>query len=157
MGSGSDSENEIRSTLKTGKDTEKMKEKISRHFAYDLIRSASETSWEPQELASLIMLVSNQLQFSHRRLLKCFTSTMTGVPAVIVIFIDNGHAFTPRELIDMFMTEAGSINGFISYVAEAMECNIFDLNLTEVLQEVSSAADQTDIPFSHKYTSLHSW
>ncbi len=132
--SDSDDENNTGSS----KEQKRIKNKICRHFAYGLITNAFEMRWEPHEVANLILLIVNQLSFNHEKLVKLLESTNSGTPAVLVILIDNGHEFTVRQLIALFMNQAGSIHKYISYVADALDVKLFDFKDDETLTAVCS-------------------
>jgi hypothetical protein len=118
------------------KEHKRLKNKICRHFAYDLITNAFEMGWEPHEVASLILLIVNKLDLNREKLMKLLESTSSGTPAVLIILIDNGHEFTVRQLIALFMNQAGSIHKYISYVADALDVKLFDFKDDETLTAV---------------------
>ncbi len=118
-----------------GKDKQKIK--INRHFAYDLIESAFDMEWEDHEVANLIILIAKQLNFDNSKLIKCLEKTSSGSPGIIAILVDNGYEFTAQQLISLFLVGAGSVDKFIAFIGDAMECKVFDLKNPETLSTVS--------------------
>ena len=115
---------------------DKKKNKIMRHFAYTLIESSS-LDWEDHEVANLIVLVANQLDFDQGRLLKCLQQTHCGSPGIMATLSDHGYEFSSKELLSLFFSGAGSISAFISNMGDAMESKVFDLSNDETVNTVS--------------------
>lgn len=111
--------------------------KICRHFSYAIISNAVELGWEEQEVANLIKLVANQLNFDESQLIRCLEKTCTGSPATISCLLDgSSYSFSVPQLVSVILSNARHTDHFISLMGEACECDLFDLSKLETIQKV---------------------
>ena len=112
--------------------------KICRHFSYSLITNAVESGWEDQEVANLIKLVAEQLDFDAAKLIRCLEQTTTGSPSILsTILEDSDYKFTIPQTVSVILCHAKSVDHFISLMGESLECGLFDLTYTETIDVVS--------------------
>src|SRR4051794_36849107 len=103
------------------KTVEKEKRKHLRHFGNDLITRAADMGWEDHEKANLIALIAAELEFRPSQMTKCLQKTNCARPAILAVLGDLGHAFTPEQLVSLFMTDARNVMKFISHVSTAID------------------------------------
>lgn len=112
--------------------------KICRHFSYSIISNAVEMGWEEQEVANLIKLVANQLNFDEAQLIRCLEKTGTGSPATISCLLDeSSYSFSVPQLVSVILSNARSTDHFITLMGEACECDLFDLSEPDTIAKVS--------------------
>ena len=92
--------------------------------------------WEDHEVANLLILIGQELDFKPARLIKTLEQTSSGSPGIIAILIDNGYEFTPRQLINLFMNQAQNIHKYFSYISAALECQLFNFSDPDTLTAV---------------------
>lgn len=111
--------------------------KICRHFAYSLISNAVEMGWEEQEIANLIKLVANQLDFNEAQLIRCLENTATGSPATISCLLEGSdYSFSTPQLVSVILSNARNTDHFIALMGEACECDLFDLSNADTVTKV---------------------
>jgi hypothetical protein len=113
--------------------------KICRHFSYTLILNAVAMGWEELEIANLIKLVANQLDFDEVKLIRCLEKTGTGSPATLSCLLDNSpYSLTVPQLVSVILCNARHVDHFITLMGEAFECDLFDLSTSDTIDVVRS-------------------
>lgn len=113
--------------------------KICRHFSYALIFNAVDMGWEEQEVAALIKLVANQLQFDEAKLIRCLEKTGTGSPGTLASLLENsGYTLSVAQLVSVILSNARNVDHFITLMGEAFECDLFDLIHPETIDVLYS-------------------
>ena len=111
--------------------------KICRHFAYSIITNAVEMGWEEQEVANLIKLVANQLDFDEAKIIRCLDKTSTGSPATLSCLLENsGYSFTVPQLVSVILSNARNVDHFTKLMGEAFEFDLFDLSNPDTIDVV---------------------
>jgi hypothetical protein len=120
----------------------KKNRKICRRFSYSLINSAVEMQWEEEEITKLINLIAVQLQFDSFRLQRCLETTKTGFPAVISSLLSEfNFELSAAQILNLLVNQASNLNQLISLMGEALEFDLFNLNIPETLDVVQYSID----------------
>ena len=127
--------------------------KICRHFSYSLINNAVDMGWEEEEIAGLIKLVANQLNFDEAKLIRCLEKTGTGSPNTIASLLENsGFSFSTAQLVSVILSNARNVDHFITLMGEACDCDLFKLTHPETIDTLYSfVGNNMDYRESQRY------
>ena len=109
----------------------KDEKKIIKKFCTRLLSRTDE--WEPQEKASLAILLQQELQLSQRQFLKLVSKSEICTPAVLACLGDHGIQFPPQNIIRVLCSR-GEMS--IAKVEEAFEQGLLSITVDEHLREV---------------------
>ncbi|KAJ1432667.1 hypothetical protein B484DRAFT_447688 [Ochromonadaceae sp. CCMP2298] len=118
--------------------------KACRHFAYRLICNAVEMGWGEIEVANLIKITANQLDLTEQKLIHLLDKTSTGSPSTIAHLLeDSSYAFTDAQIVSAILSNASSVEHFITLVGEAFECGLFAAKDEETIDVLYSFSHDT--------------
>ena len=117
---------------------DKKERKICKLFGTNLLKQALNNDWEDHEVAKLIMLIADELQFTSKSLYKFLDKSECSTPGIISILIDEGMEFTSSQIVSLLANRSDSTNSFISIINECLEQHIFDIKDEKTLEILSS-------------------
>jgi hypothetical protein len=111
----------------------------NKNFADKLILRANEKdNWEEIDIANLILLISQELEFNSKSVIDCLNRTKTGSTTIVNHLSENGFNFSTSELISFFKKQAINVRQFIDFIDECLDFKLISLNNEESLNLVSS-------------------
>jgi hypothetical protein len=117
---------------------DKKERKICKLFGSNLMKQAFQNEWEDHEIARLIMLIADELEFNTKSLYKFLANSECSTPGLLSILVDEGMIFTPAQLLSLVSNQIDSTNTFTSIISECMEQHLFDLNDDITLEAMAS-------------------
>jgi hypothetical protein len=110
---------------------------IIKKFADKLILRATEDHWEELDIANLILLISQELKFNSKSIVKFLNRTENGSSITFNHLKENGFKFSTFEIINHFEKAATDARHFIFLITDCLGYNLISMSDAESIGLVS--------------------